>query len=186
MLVLLIFIDRAGFHFLNLYLTNQLMSSSIMTSSFVWNQILLLCPFHKVLVSWVKMSWGFEKEINSNWESPCITEKGLRIKPWRKRTWFISLVPENKAKDKSRPFIGEERVGVLLSRDNVRVTGHVRSWAGLRTRCVCIKKRSPEIKWTSPSLSFNNMYTMLRLSRPHVSYINNRVIVLKPINDSTG
>ena len=41
----------AGFQFLDLYSTYQILSSSIMTSSLVWNQILLLCPFHQVLVS---------------------------------------------------------------------------------------------------------------------------------------
>ena len=29
-----------------------ILSGSIMTSSFVWNQIQLLCPFHKVLENW--------------------------------------------------------------------------------------------------------------------------------------
>ena len=42
----------AGFQFLDLYLTYQILTSSIMTSSFVWNEILLLCPFHQVLVYW--------------------------------------------------------------------------------------------------------------------------------------
>ena len=37
-----------GFQFLDLFLLNKILSGSIMTSSFVWNQTLLLCPFHKV------------------------------------------------------------------------------------------------------------------------------------------
>ena len=58
----------AGFQFLDLYLTNQILSGSIMTSFFVWNQILLLCPFHKVLVSCTNhegVLW-FLQEINRN------------------------------------------------------------------------------------------------------------------------
>ena len=41
----------AGFQFLDLYSTYQILSSSIMTSSFVWNQILLLCLLYQLLVS---------------------------------------------------------------------------------------------------------------------------------------
>ena len=51
--------DNAGFYFLDLYLTNQIMPGSIMISSFIWNQILLLCPFHVVRVSLEKMSLSF-------------------------------------------------------------------------------------------------------------------------------
>ena len=39
------------FQFLDLQSRNQILSNSIMTSSFVWKQILLLCLFHQVLVS---------------------------------------------------------------------------------------------------------------------------------------
>ena len=48
------------FQFLDLYSTNQILSSSIMASSIVLNQILLLCPFHQVLVSWEQMSFSFD------------------------------------------------------------------------------------------------------------------------------
>ena len=61
----------AGFLFLDLYLSNPILFGSIMTSSFVWNQILLLCLFHKVLKFW-EVSLAFAKEINRNSESPCI------------------------------------------------------------------------------------------------------------------
>ena len=42
----------AGFQLLDLYSTYKILSSSIMTSSFVWNLIPLLYPFHQVLISW--------------------------------------------------------------------------------------------------------------------------------------
>ena len=34
-------VANAGFQFLDLYLSNRILSGSLMTSSFVWNQILL-------------------------------------------------------------------------------------------------------------------------------------------------
>ena len=97
-----------GFQFLDLYLTNQILSSSIMTSSFVWNRILFLCPFHKILVSWVKVSWGFCKRDKQQLRVTMYCHwRGLRINLWRKSICNISLVPENK--DKPHVFIGEER-----------------------------------------------------------------------------
>ena len=56
--------DIAGFQFLDLYLRNQILSGSIMTSSFVWSQILLLCPFHKVLENWENRSFSFGSNIS--------------------------------------------------------------------------------------------------------------------------
>ena len=44
------FTQFGGFNF-SIYSTYHIRSISIMTSSFVWNQ-LVLCPFHQVLVSW--------------------------------------------------------------------------------------------------------------------------------------
>ena len=62
----------------------------------------------------------FAKE-NSNWESPWIVTEEFYASIVKKSTQVVislNLVPENK--DKPRLFIGEERGGVLLSRDNVR------------------------------------------------------------------
>ena len=130
-----------GFQFLDFYSSKPILSSSIMTSSFVRNQILLLHSFHKVPRNWEKISLGFAKDIIIKFNSSSIvTEEVFALA--REENKIVISAYSLKAKTN---HVYPRRVVFCFRRIMKRATGHLlKEMGGAKNQICDLFPRNPD------------------------------------------